>query len=165
MDGRKTILLASGLALSLWGTRMAGQSASTPPLSANPQVPSQSSTSSSPAPNPEAKRLPTAQAIRATTRLVQLSVVIHDKEGHPVTGLKKEDFVILDNKKPQAIQIFSVQTNQPSKSSAKELPPDTYTNRMEARGGAPPNVTVILLDALNTSFLDKAFVRQRLLKY
>ncbi len=109
--------------------------------------------------------MPTAQAIRATTRLVQLSVVIHDKEGHPVTGLKKEDFVILDNKKPQAIQTFSVQTNQPSKSSAKELPPDTYTNRMEARGGAPPNVTVILLDALNTSFLDKAFVRQRLLKY
>jgi hypothetical protein len=29
-----------------------------------------------------------------------------DKDGNPVTGLTKEDFVILDRKKPQTIEVF-----------------------------------------------------------
>ncbi len=105
------------------------------------------------------------QPLRSTARLVQVSVIVHDKHGDPIAGLTKDDFVVLDEKKPQAIQIFSVQTNQPANTQVQDLPPDTFTNRMEARGGAPPNVTVILLDALNTSFMDKAFVRKRLVKY
>jgi len=166
MDARKIIPLAAGFALALGATRMAGQTASTPPATANAQAQTQSSTPTPrPGKNPQAKPNSTAQPLRATTRLVQVSVIVHDKHGDPITGLTKNDFVILDDKKPQAIQTFSVQSNEPSKIQPQELPPDTFTNRMEARGGAPPNVTVILLDALNTSFMDKAFVRKRLVKY
>src|SRR5271167_148253 len=39
--------------------------------------------------------------IRSTTRMVQLSVVVTDKKGQPVTGLKKEDFKIFDESAPQ----------------------------------------------------------------
>ena len=35
--------------------------------------------------------------IRSTTRLVQLSVLAHDKNG-PIAGLKQEDFVLMDGK-------------------------------------------------------------------
>jgi len=166
MDARKIILLAGVFALAAGATRMAGQSASSaPPSVADAQAQAQSPANALKAHNPQIKPNSTMQPLRSTTRLVQVSVIVHDKHGEPITGLTKDDFVILDEKKPQAIQIFSVQTNQPTNVQAQALPADTFTNRMEARGGAPPNVTVILLDALNTSFMDKAFVRKRLVKY
>jgi len=165
MSCRKAILFAVFLGFALSATRIAAQDAATTPAPPTPQMPSQSSANSNRAQAPEVNLPSTAQPLRATTRLVQLSVVVQDKQGNPVTGLTKDDFVILDGKKPQPIQIFSVQTNQASNLPAQELPADTYTNRLVARGGAPPNVTIILLDALNTSFMDKAFVRRRLVKY
>lgn len=163
---RKTIVITFVLALALCATQIAAQNASAFRALADPQAPGQSSANSKLAQGPGAAVAPsTAKPLRSTTRLVQLSVVVHDKQGNPITGLTKDDFVILDDKKPQPIQSFSVQTNQASNLPEQELPADTYTNRMEARGGAPPNLTIILLDALNTSFMDKAFVKYRLVKY
>lgn len=103
--------------------------------------------------------------LRSTTRLVQVSVVVHDKHGEPITGLKKENFVILDGKKPQAIQIFSVQSNQLPRNPPPPLPPDTYTNRFQQRAGVPTSITVILLDGLNTEFTDQAYARQQVVKF
>ena len=37
--------------------------------------------------------------LKATTRLVQINVVVQDKKGEPVEGLKKEDFIVLDHGK------------------------------------------------------------------
>ena len=163
MDARKIILLAGAFTLTMGAVRMGGRAASTPPATPSAQAPS--STTPRPAENPQAKQSSKMQPLRSATRLVQVSVIVHDKHGDPITGLTKDDFAIFDDKKQQAIQLFSVETNQPANVQAQALPPDTFTNRMEARGGAPPNVTVILLDALNTGFMDKAFVRKRLVKY
>src|SRR5262249_10861235 len=44
--------------------------------------------------------------IRVNTQLVQVSVVVRDKNG-PVAGLPKEDFSITDNGKAQRIDVFS----------------------------------------------------------
>jgi VWFA-related protein len=104
-------------------------------------------------------------ALRVTTRLVQVSVVVHDKHDEPITGLTKGDFVLLDDKKPQAIQIFSMQTNQVPVHSPASLPPDTYTNRFQERSDAPPSVTMVLLDGLNTRFEDQRFARQQVVKF
>ena len=38
----------------------------------------------------------TAPPIRSTTRLVQVSVIVTDKKGEPVSGLSKQDFAVLD---------------------------------------------------------------------
>jgi hypothetical protein len=54
------------------------------------------------------------QPLRATTRLVQIAVLVQDKNGNPVTGLTKDDFEIFDRKKPQKIDLFSVETNEAS---------------------------------------------------
>lgn len=107
----------------------------------------------------------TTQPLRVTTRLVQVSVIVNDKHGNPIAGLTKGDFVVLDDGKPQKIQVFSVTTNQPSEYPPASPPPDTYTNRVPGDGDVPPNITVVLLDGLNTAFTDQAYTRQHVIKF
>ena len=40
------------------------------------------------------------QTFRTSTRLVQVSVVVHDGRNRPVDGLRAEDFQILEDAKP-----------------------------------------------------------------
>ncbi len=88
---------------------------------------------------------------------------MQDKQGKPVTGLTKDDFVLLDNRKPQEIQLFSVDTSQVLPSAERSLPPNTYTNEIE-QGGAPSNLTVILMDSFNTAYLDQSWARKQIVK-
>jgi VWFA-related protein len=104
-------------------------------------------------------------AIRATTRLVQVSVLIHDKHGNPITDLTKDDFVVLDEKKAQEIRIFSVETNEVPAHGPPLLPLDTYTNRIQERGNVPTSVTVILFDGLNTEVTDQAYAKKQVVKF
>jgi VWFA-related protein len=122
---------------------------------------------SAPGPSTPAKLQKKADGtpIRISTRLVHASVVVEDKHGNPIVGLKKEDFLLFDDKRPQKIADFSVTTNQPQKVPASALPADTFTNRLPGSGDVPPNVTVILLDGLNTSFTDQAYARQQVIKF
>jgi VWFA-related protein len=103
--------------------------------------------------------------LRVTTRLVQINVVVTDKHGNPIVGLKKEDFALLDNKFPQGIQLFSAETNEPSEPSSPSLPAETYSNRLSEKGAIPPTATLILLDVLNTEFADQALARKQVLKF
>jgi len=45
----------------------------------------------------------------SSTNLVVVDVYAHDKSGKPVTNLKKEDFTIFENGKPQAVSVFELQ--------------------------------------------------------
>ncbi|MCE5307416.1 MAG: VWA domain-containing protein [Acidobacteriales bacterium] len=103
--------------------------------------------------------------LRVTTRLVEVNVIVTDKQGRPVEGLTKDDFTVVENGKPQKIERFSVEKMHVISPPAEALPPDVYTNRYELKGGAPSSATVILLDLLNTRVRDKAFARQELLKF
>jgi Ca-activated chloride channel family protein len=47
------------------------------------------------------------QRIRAGVDLVHFSVVVTDRQGAPITGLKPEDFELVEEGKPQAITYFS----------------------------------------------------------
>lgn len=42
------------------------------------------------------------QTLRVTSRLVQVTVVVQDKEGRPVSGLTKDDFKIFDEGQPRS---------------------------------------------------------------
>src|ERR1700692_105263 len=44
--------------------------------------------------------------IRSTTHLVQVSVVVTDKKGQPITGLKKENFTVTDESNPSRSRFF-----------------------------------------------------------
>src|SRR5262245_54078612 len=108
--------------------------------------------------------LPQNDVIRINTRLVEVDVVVRDKNG-PVTGLRKDDFTILDNGKPQRVDVFSTSAAERSqlKENAAPLPAGVVSNR---RGrDVPSNATVILFDRLNTADKYQRDGRLQLLSY
>src|SRR5437879_7256931 len=57
---------------------------------------------------PQAKQEP--PVVRVTTRLVQVSVIVQDKKGEPVTDLTRDDFTLLDQGQPQIVRTFAVKS-------------------------------------------------------
>ena len=105
--------------------------------------------------------------LRSTTRLVQVNVVVHDHKG-PVADLKKEDFQIKEDGKPQTIALFSVESKGalPGAANAQQkLPPNVFTNELTQRPGVPSSVTIILLDTLNTRWTDQIYAKQQVVKF
>ncbi len=87
---------------------------------------------------------------RVTSNLVFLDATVVDKKGHPVTkGLTKDDFLITEDKKPQ--RIFSFE------------PPETHLT--DAGTASEPPVTIFVLDLLNSTFNDFAYIRHSVRKY
>jgi VWFA-related protein len=106
---------------------------------------------------------PQPQAIRTTTRLVQVSVIVQDKNGAPLTGLTKEHFTLFDGGQPQKIAFFSARA--PNHTAPHPLPANFFTNRAELKGQDPGATIVILFDALNTGFEDQSYARQHILRF
>ena len=107
-----------------------------------------------------------AGTITTTSRNVVLDVIVTDKDGRPIHGLKADDFTILENGRPQHVKGF--EEYRPDAQSAKSplsvnLPADTYTNYVS--GDAPGAVNIILFDSLNTDRQNLARARQQLLLY
>ena len=125
-------------------------SAQTPPQS--PSAP----------PNPPAEQAP---VFRASAHLVQVNVVVHDSHGQPVDDLKKEDFSITEQGKPQQISFFSMTSADKAPGPAPTLPPHIFSNVLAKNREVPTSVTVVLLDLLNTSWTDQQYARKGLLKF
>jgi VWFA-related protein len=104
-----------------------------------------------------------APTFRVTTRLVLVDVVVTDKTGKAVTGLKAEDFVVQENGKAEKVSVF-VPPGQNSPPVPAALPPGIYSNRPQYRSPGGP-ITVLLLDAANTQFKDQAYARLQMLKF
>ena len=101
--------------------------------------------------------------IRANTRLVVVDVVVTDKKGQPITGLKPEGFTAEENGKKQKISVF-VPPGVTNQTAYAPAPPGILSNHPEnvMPAGAP---TVLLLDAANSSFSNQAYARSEMLKY
>ena len=104
------------------------------------------------------------QTFRATTRLVQVSVVVHDDRQQPITGLRAEDFRVFEDGKEVPLAFFAART--PEAAPASPLVPEAsgvFTNRIPspANGG----VVAIVFDQLNTSTQDQTYGRAHLLKF
>jgi VWFA-related protein len=105
-----------------------------------------------------------APALRVTTHIVQVHVIVQSKKGEPVTGLTKEDFTLLDQGQPQKIAFFSEESGGLRSAPAEPVPPNTFSNRYEQTGQMPGSVTVILLDALNTPHTVQTYMRYSAVK-
>ncbi len=101
--------------------------------------------------------------LRVSSKLVLVDVVVTDKQGKPMTGLKAEDFTLAESGKQQGIVVFQA-PRPPSGEVPQTLPAGIYSNRPEFRAGNG-NLSVLLIDAINTPFKDQAYARQQMLKW
>lgn len=108
----------------------------------------------------------TTPTFQADTKLVEVNVVARSK-GAPAKDLKKEDFRLTDNGRPQKIAFFSVRSATSSGRTAPEtpLPPGTYSNRLAHNTESAGRTTVILLDQINTPQALQAYVIPRIRRY
>ncbi len=106
-------------------------------------------------------------AVKITTRLVVVDLVAHDKKGHAVTDLGTADLRILEDGKEQPISSFMLQRgDQPAEQPPQKkeiLPADMVSNAR--RYPANTALNVVLLDSLNTTFLNQAYVRIEMVKF
>jgi VWFA-related protein len=102
---------------------------------------------------------------RVTTRLVQVSVIVTDRNRNPVSGLTASDFRLYDDGKEQRVELFSIESDsQATAGEVRSLPAlaaGEFSNRIQKPGG----VTVILFDRLNTRSDDQLFARGQLVKF
>jgi len=105
--------------------------------------------------------------LQVATRLVQVNVIVHDKNGNPVSGLTKNDFTIFDQGQPQTIAFMSEQTTKVASPALTAIaqPANLFSNRLQERYGVPPSVSVILVDGLNTPMRYLAFAKNQVLKF
>src|SRR5258708_19097217 len=92
--------------------------------------------------------------------MVLVDAVVTDKQGTAITGLRPEDFVVEENGKSQKIASLSA-PNDSAALAAPALPPGIYSNRAQYRSPSSA-VTVMLLDALNTPFMDQSYARRQM---
>jgi VWFA-related protein len=113
---------------------------------------------------------PTAPAttLRITSRAVVVDVTVTDRNGKPVTGLKREAFSVSEQGKPQTISYFeehngAEEAKQDQKAVFPVMPPDVFTNFSPIK--PPPAVNVLLLDSLNTYPEDQMSVHEQVKNY
>jgi len=93
-----------------------------------------------------------APTIQVTSRLVFLDVTVLDKKGRPVVkGLTRDDFQITEEKRPQTIFSFEAPAEHAREGAGN------------AEGEAPR--TIFVLDQLNSSFEDFAYIRWEAERY
>ena len=107
---------------------------------------------------------------RSGTRLVQVSVIVHDGRRRPVEGLSRHDFRVFEDGREERVALFEVHTrtgsanaSASSSSDAAAAAPGTFTNRIPSP--AASGVVAILFDQLNMGSMAQSRAREELLRY
>src|SRR5882724_5790997 len=106
--------------------------------------------------------------LHVTTRMVLVDAIVLDKQGHPVKGLKSDDFTVTEDGVRQSIASLSERTSEHANVAPPPvLPPHVTTNRPAVTQANAENSTiaVLLLDGLNTPPQDQIYVKQQMLKF
>jgi VWFA-related protein len=152
-------ILACSAALTLvfWTTalRAAPQSQATPP----PPPPAKTGSADG-----SAASQGSTPALRVVQQMVQVDIIAKDQNGKPIRNLKQSDFTVYDNGRKQDISFFSMETDQTRYLPRPQLAPGTYSNLIEQKEGVPGNLTILLLDFLNTQHSDIAYAKERIIK-
>lgn len=126
-----------------------GEPAVSPDFSTDPPA-----AASPPAPAPNT-------VFRASTQLVQVGVIAQDKDGKPVTDLRRDEFQIFDNGAPQEIQLFLADFSNSSAPAPQA--PGTFTNRLGAGGASVLLLDKLFINAVNGEFAANVHARQKAL--
>ena len=98
-----------------------------------------------------AQQQPSTPTFRAETRLIEVDVIVTDRDGRFVRNLSRDDFEILEDGQPQAIATFAFTDRpipvRPARGAAPAPERDTTTNAATTDG----RVYVIVMDSPSTS--------------
>src|SRR5229473_2907416 len=125
---------------------------------AKPQAPSSSD-------NAEVSSHDTPPTFKVRVNLVLVRVVVRDGQGHVVPNLRKEDFLLFDNRKQQVISTLSVETPEshaiPNVTAAAATPevPDAVAGTNPAIVGLPQRFVAVVFDDQHLAMSDTVFVR------
>jgi VWFA-related protein len=100
--------------------------------------------------------------IKTSAQAVAVDVVVTKGSDQPVLSLVKGDFQVLEDGKPQAIDLFEEHTT-PANAPAvalPQLPPHVYSNQPIA--SQADAVNLLLIDSLNTSGPDQQYVHKQI---
>jgi VWFA-related protein len=106
----------------------------------------------------------TPATFKVRVNLVLVRAVVRDSQGNVVTGLKKEDFQITDNRKPQIISTFSVETpgshliNLSANATTKDAA-DPAQPINPAASTLPQRFVALVFDDVNMIMQDAGVVR------
>jgi VWFA-related protein len=102
--------------------------------------------------------------IRSDVRLVLLDVVVTTGSGRPAGGLRKEDFQVAEDGRPQTVSFFEEHKGAaPIAISLPPMPPNVFTNYPTIK--KTDSINIFLLDSLNTQSPDQGYVRAQMTKY
>jgi VWFA-related protein len=145
------------------------------PTSASPAPPAQDESSKQnatkspnaqqPSDNSELVTQDTPTTFKVRVNLALVRVVVRDSKGQVVPNLRKEDFQLFDNRKPQAITYFSVETPE-----SQTLKPATSVPSNDEAGATPEELqaaakklpqrfVAVLFDDVHMSMQDTSVVR------
>ncbi len=105
--------------------------------------------------------------LRTEVRLVVVDVMVVDKNGMPVKGLKAEDFILMEDKVPQKIASVDDHTAaSETVSIVKPMVPEAGTTVLTNKPVNAPTVwNVLLVDLLNTEIADQARMRTQVQQF
>jgi VWFA-related protein len=106
-------------------------------------------------------------SIRISAELVQLDVVVTDKEGRLVTNLTKKDFTLLEKGKKQQVNFFEYVAVGASRRQPEGLAdkPVEQTSGQELLVADLKRVFAFVVDDLTIGYNDLAYIRQTLAQF
>lgn len=130
------------------------------------------SPSSVPAAGNDTQPLPT---IKVSAKAVVVDVVVTDGKGHPIRGLREDEFRLAEDGKAQDVRSFREYSDaDPATEADKVMPSSTPAKATKPSGNDFSNATrapdrgtstLILLDLLNTPPSDQEYGRTQLIKF
>jgi VWFA-related protein len=102
--------------------------------------------------------------IRTRTELVTVPVVV-TRGGKHVSGLEKKDFTILEDGQPKSVAFFEEVKTVEQRIQPAPAEPGVHTNAVAPGAAGLMTPAVVLLDTLNTPYLEQANGRQEIVKF
>ena len=109
---------------------------------------------------PEMSSQESATTFQVNVRLVELHVVIRDAHGNAIGTLRKEDFRVFDEGKPQVITKFSVEKLGPVPAPEEKSRESSSSTPSPAVPDIPQHYVAYLFDDIHLAFSDLASVRE-----
>jgi len=104
--------------------------------------------------------------IRQTVHQVLVDIVVTDKDGKPVRGLKKSDFTVKEDGRPQHLLSFDIEDSNGPGFIPPKLPPlpaNTFVNLPTTPEKGP--LYILLYDMVNTDQEDQMTTRKQLVDF